>query len=120
MPTTLFACRTGTRLMRRFSINSTIFSSDVSSSTVCTSVVITSVTLLPCVWVYSAAILPGPIKNSSQRDGLRSVRSFPATQKIAFGQDTDQLSSFVDDRQTTDMMLKHVPRRLKHRRVRIG
>src|SRR5262249_52563261 len=120
IPTTLFPCTTGRRLMRRCSINSTIFSCGVSSLTVCTSVVITSATLLPCEWVYSAAILPGPIKKLQPKGAFPVGANLPATQKIAFGEDTDQFSGLVDDREAADMMLKHVPRRLKHCRVRIG
>src|SRR5450759_2751536 len=73
IPTTWPPQTTGTRLMRRRSIRSTMSSIGVTSSTVCTSGVITSETLLPCEWLYSAAIRPGPIRNSSQRERRRSV-----------------------------------------------
>ena len=37
----------------------------------------------------------------------------PGDAKITFGENTDERSTFVDDRKTTDMVLEHVARRVK-------
>ena len=73
MPTSAEPDITGMRLIRCFSINSMMSSSEAFSSTVWTSTVITSLTRLPCVWAYSSATLPGPMMNSSQRERRFSV-----------------------------------------------
>src|SRR5664279_4662527 len=43
------------------------------------SVVITSPTLLPCEWVYSVAIVPGPMRNSSHRSRWLEFLMGPGT-----------------------------------------
>jgi hypothetical protein len=44
---------------------------------------------------------------------------FPAAEEITFGQNADNLSALVDHGQTADVMLKHLPRCLKDRGIRL-
>ena len=45
---------------------------------------------------------------------------FTTAQKIALGNNADEFSGLIDDRQTTDVVLKHVSCCLQNRRVGVG
>ena len=74
-PITRSCWTTGTRLIRCFSISSTMAESDASASTDTTSVVITSDTFRPCAWVKSSACRPGETSSLSHQERWRPVPS---------------------------------------------